>query len=132
MLKQEPLDGFQSRGSIVNVTSVCATIAMPGLGAYTASKAGALGITKVDALDYGPEGIRVNSVGPGNTITPMLQSAMGAGHAEHYAAATPLRRLGQPEDIANGVVFLSSIRAQYITGITLPIDGGLNLCTGPP
>lgn len=105
---------------------------MPGLGAYTVIKAGAFGLTKVDALDYRPEGIGVNSVGPGNTITPMLQSAMGSEQADHYAAATSLRRLGQPEDITNGLVFLSSIRAQYITGITLPIDGGLNSSTIPP
>jgi NAD(P)-dependent dehydrogenase (short-subunit alcohol dehydrogenase family) len=132
MLKQKPLDDFQSRGSIVNVTSLCATVAMPGLTAYSASKAGALGLTKVDAFDYGPDQIRVNSVSPGGILTPMLKSTLGAENVKIYSAATPLRRMGKPEDVANAIVWLSSPRAQYITGINLPIDGGLNLATGPP
>jgi NAD(P)-dependent dehydrogenase (short-subunit alcohol dehydrogenase family) len=132
MLKQEPLEGFESRGSIVNVTSLCATISIPGLSAYSATKAGALGLTKVDAFDFGPEKIRINSVGPGNTITPMVQNTMGDEHMKRYAASTPLRRLAQPVDIATAIVWLSSPRAQYITGITLPVDGGMGLRTGPP
>jgi len=132
MLKQEPLEGFQVRGSIVNVSSLCATIAMPGLMAYSGTKGGVLGLTKTDAFDYGPEKIRVNCVGPGNTLTPMLRSVMGEGHMKHYATNTPLQRLGDPEDIANAVVWLSSPQAAYITGILLPVDGGLALATGPP
>lgn len=132
MLKQDPLPGFQCRGSIVNVGSISSTIAMPGLSVYSGTKGGVLGLTKTDALDYGPHKIRVNMVGPGNTITPMLRSAMGEHHMEHYAANTPLRRLGDPEDIGNAITFLSSPRAAYITGITISVDGGLNLATGPP
>lgn len=132
MLTQDPLPGFEVRGSIVNVSSICSTIAMPGLMAYSGSKGGVLGLSKTDAIDYGPEKIRVNVVGPGNTITPMLRSAMGPDHMTHYAANTPLQRLGEPEDIANAIVWLSSPLAAYVQGVFLPVDGGLNLCTGPP
>lgn len=131
MLKQEPLPGYDCRGSIVNVTSLCATSSIPGLTAYSASKGGLLGISKTDALDYGPEKIRVNCVAPGNTITPMVYRAMGEEHMKMYAASTPLRRNAEPEDIANAIVWLSSPYAAYVTGISLPVDGGLNLNTGP-
>jgi NAD(P)-dependent dehydrogenase (short-subunit alcohol dehydrogenase family) len=114
MLKQQPLPGFEQVGSIVNITSLCATNAVPGLPAYSASKGGLWGMSKVDALDYGPAKIRVNCVAPGNTFTPMLAGAMGPEHGKHYASITPLRRLGRTEDIANAVVFLAGPRAAYI------------------
>jgi len=132
MLKQEPLPGYEQRGSIVNVGSILATVPMPGLSVYCGTKGGVFGLTKTDAMDYGAKKIRINMVGPGNVITPMLRSAMGEEHMEHFAAHTPLKRLGDPEDIGNAVVWLSSPRAAYITGITLSVDGGLNLATGPP
>lgn len=132
MLKQDPLPGWEQRGSIVNVGSISSTIAMPGLSVYSGTKGGVLGLTKTDAFDYGGDKIRINMVGPGNTITPMLRSAMGKHHMEHYAANTPLKRLGDPSDIGNAIVWLSSPRAAYVTGIMLSVDGGLNLATGPP
>lgn len=131
MLKQSPLPGYESCGSIVNVGSLCSTIAMPGLTAYSASKGGVLALSKCDALDYGPSKIRINCVGPGNVITPMLKSSMGEDHMTNMAAMTPLRRLGRPEDIGNAVVWLSSPMASYLTGVFLPVDGGLSLATGP-
>ncbi|KAJ5633481.1 hypothetical protein N7490_009820 [Penicillium lividum] len=131
MLKQSPLQGFESRGSIVNVASLCATIAMPGLTGYSTTKGGILGLTRADALDYGAHHIRVNCVSPGNIITPMLSGVMGEEHMTNMAGITPLRRLGRPDDIANAVVWLSSPMACYLTGVNLPVDGGLALSNGP-
>lgn len=132
MIAQEPLEGFQSRGSIVNVTSLCVMTAIPGRSAYAASKAGAGGLARVNALDIGPQKIRINSVARGNTETPILLSAMGKEHGECHAASTPLRRLAAPEDIANAIAGFAGSQAQYITGVTLPVDGGLAITTGPP
>lgn len=131
MSKQEHLEGYQCRGSIVNVTSLCSTIAFPGLTAYSGTQGGILGLSKTDALDFGPHGIRVNCVAHGNIATSMLDSAMGEEDRQSYAAKTPLRRLGRAEDVANAVVWLSSPRAAYITGVSLPVDGGFALATGP-
>lgn len=132
MSKQDLLEGYESRGSIVNVTSLCSTIAMPGLTAFSGTQGGILGLTKTDALDFGPQRIRVNCVAPGNVATSMLDSAMGEKDQKEFASRTPLRRLGESEDIANAVVWLSSPLAAYITGISLPVDGGFCLSTGPP
>lgn len=131
MMKQDPLPGQEHRGSIVNVSSICSTTAIPGLMAYSGANGGILGIVKTDALDYGPHKIRVNCVGPGNIVSSMLPSAMSESHIKHYAKNTPLQRPGQPEDIGNAIAWLSSPLAAYITGILLPIDGGLQLKTGP-
>lgn len=131
MLKQTPLPGFESRGSIVNVASLSSVVAQPGLVAYSASKAGIIGLTKVDAFDFGPEGIRVNSVAPGATATAMVVSTLGEEVMNKIAGMTPLRRMARPEEIANAVVWLSGPMAQYITGINLPVDGGFNIATGP-
>lgn len=132
MLKQEPLDGYLSRGSIVNVTSLSSTIATPGSLAYSGSHGGVLGMTKTDATDFGPQKIRVNCVAPGNIASSTLGAATEKEGQSQYASRTPLRRLGQFEDIANAVVWLSSPLAAYITGISLPVDGGFSIATGPP
>jgi 3-oxoacyl-[acyl-carrier protein] reductase len=115
----------------VNVTSLCATISVPGLTAYSGSKGGILGLSKTDALDYGSDKIRINCIAPGTIETPMSLEAMGEDYIRRTARTTPLKRNGQPEDVANAVAWLSSPQAAFITGITLPVDGGLNLYTGP-
>lgn len=132
MLKQEPLTGFECRGSIINITSLCATAPMNNLVGYSASKGGALGLSKCDAFDYGPDKIRINCVAPGYIATPILRTQAAGEVLRKMASAIPLRRVGEPEDVANAVVWLSSPRAAFITGVSLTVDGGLNLLSGPP
>lgn len=132
MLKQNIPAALKSRGSIINVTSLCQTTPMNGFTAYSASKGSVLGLSKCDALDYGKDQIRVNCLAPGNTVTPMLYEAVGDEGLKALAAATPLVRNATPDDIANAIVWLSSPSASFVTGTTLTVDGGYNLCTGPP
>lgn len=89
---------------------------------YSGTKHAVTGMTKSAALDYGKRGIRVNAVAPGPIETPML--AKGFGDDPNGAPVVPMGRTGQPEEIADPVVFLLSDEARYITGHTFPVDGG--------
>jgi 3alpha(or 20beta)-hydroxysteroid dehydrogenase len=114
------------RGSIVNISSVEGLAGMPYLTAYTSTKFAIRGMTKVAALELGPNGIRVNSVHPGMIETDMVKDAAGGHDVDLSPAAKriPLRRMGQPEDIAEVVLFLASERSAYVTGAELAADGG--------
>jgi NAD(P)-dependent dehydrogenase (short-subunit alcohol dehydrogenase family) len=110
-------------GSIVNISSIMGFVGgASGHPAYCASKGAVRIYTKAAAVRYGPQGVRVNSVHPGY-LPPML-NATNAGERADKIALTPLRRLGEPIEVAYGVLFLASDEASFITGTELVIDGG--------
>jgi 3alpha(or 20beta)-hydroxysteroid dehydrogenase len=111
-------------GSIVNIASVAALIGLPGSIPYQASKSAVLGLTRGAALSYGADNIRVNAVCPGLVITSMTESA-SPDMVDAIKRQIPLGRDGRAEEIAAGVVFLASDESSFITGIALPIDGGM-------
>lgn len=116
-------------GRIVNISSSSAQSGQQYMAHYVAAKSAVNGLTKSLALEYGPSGITVNAVPPGFIDTPMLRSAEERGNLgdiEKTIAATPVRRMGKPEDIAAACAFLVSEEAGYITGQILGVNGGRN------
>ena len=112
-------------GSIVNMSSVNALLAIPSIAAYCASKGGVMQLTKSASLALAPHNIRVNAVGPGSIDTAMMASVNSNPAAmDTIMSRTPLKRVGSPEEIANVVSFLLSNKASYITGETIYVDGG--------
>jgi NAD(P)-dependent dehydrogenase (short-subunit alcohol dehydrogenase family) len=112
-------------GAIVNIASNGGLYAIPHAPAYVATKHGVVGLTKVAAVDYAPDNIRVNAVCPGPTNTPGFeQVAAGTDMTARQAAITPLGRLAMPEEVAATVVWLCSDAASYVTGIAMSVDGG--------
>lgn len=113
-------------GSIINVSSVHAFVSWPRCAAYDATKAGIFGITRALAIDHGPDGIRVNAICPGYVRTPLLERWFASSEDGEQKAAHghPLRRIGEPVEIANAIFFLASEQASFITGTVLTVDGG--------
>jgi NAD(P)-dependent dehydrogenase (short-subunit alcohol dehydrogenase family) len=116
----------QRSGAIVNNSSLGGLVGLPGRGAYHASKHGVIGLTKSAALEYAPRGIRINAICPGTIETPMVADMITKGELDRTqaAAATPIGRLGQGEEIAASVLWLCSPGASFIIGVALPVDGG--------
>jgi NAD(P)-dependent dehydrogenase (short-subunit alcohol dehydrogenase family) len=110
-------------GAIVNMTSTAGLSGVRGMSAYVASKHGVVGLTKVAALDYAERNIRVNAVAPGPILTDRIKILSDEARAQ-IAQNVPMRRLGQPEEVAALVVWLCSDQAAFMTGATLTIDGG--------
>jgi NAD(P)-dependent dehydrogenase (short-subunit alcohol dehydrogenase family) len=109
-------------GSIVNVGTMVAHFGLPGASAYAASKAAITSLTQTWAAEYGPQGVRVNTVSAGPTRTEGA-SAMGDG-LDQLGQTTPLGRTASPEEIAEAIVFLASPRSSYVNGAVLAADGG--------
>lgn len=118
-------------GAIVNMASVAGVRGTANLGAYVAGKAAIIGMTKVAALDYADRGVRVNVLAPGPILTHHLRAA-GSTAQERAARSVPMQRLGEVEEVADAVLWLCSPRASFITGVTLPIDGGQSAGVKPP
>ncbi|MFQ3318285.1 MAG: NAD(P)-dependent dehydrogenase (short-subunit alcohol dehydrogenase family) [Natronomonas sp.] len=120
----------QGSGAIVNTASLAGVIGSPQLSAYSLSKGAIVNFTRTIAAELGPHGIRANAVCPGVTDTPMprrdMDEARWEGVKERMAEQYPLRRLGEPEDIANAMLFLASDEADWITGQALVVDGGFS------
>ncbi|AWK71105.1 short-chain dehydrogenase [Rhodococcus oxybenzonivorans] len=117
-------------GRIVNISSSSAHSGQPFMSAYVSAKSAVNGLTKSLALEYGPSGITVNAVPPGFIDTPMLrrseEKGLLGGSIDQHISKTPVRRVGQPEDIAAACSFLISEEAGYITGQILGVNGGRN------
>ena len=117
----------QGKGAIVNTSSAAGLVGAPSNPAYPASKHGVVGITKSTALEFARKGIRVNCVCPGPTRTGMNEE-LTATHPEMVKAMdqkVPMGRIGEPEEVAAAAIFLCSDEASYITGHSLPVDGGI-------
>ena len=112
-------------GVIVNTASVAGLVGSVGLSAYVASKHGVVGLTKTAALEYAKQGIRVNCVCPGVIQTPMTESVLRDPAWQAQIAARPMGRVGNPEEIAEAVVWLCSDAAAFVTGHTMTVDGGM-------
>jgi NAD(P)-dependent dehydrogenase (short-subunit alcohol dehydrogenase family) len=117
----------QRSGAIVNNSSIAGLKAGSVRSAYTATKHAVLALTKSAALEEGGQGIRVNAVCPGTIVTPMVERMIAAGEldGDAAAAASAIPRLGRSDEIAEAVLWLCSPSASYVTGVALPVDGGL-------
>ena len=118
-----------AQGTIVNVASELGMIGAPGLPVYVATKGGVVALTRALAVDHAADGIRVNCVCPGATLTPLLQESIDSApdpeaRRRLLDCTTLMRRVGRPEEIANVIRFLASSEASFMTGAIVPVDGG--------
>jgi len=109
-------------GRIINISSSSAQTGAPSMAHYAASKGGVIGFTKALAIEFAAQGITVNNVPPGFVDTPLVRQ--GPVDVEASAATMPMKRVGQPEDVAHAVAYLASEEASYVTGQTLSVNGG--------
>lgn len=116
----------QGGGAIVNNASIAGLVGFPGIPAYVASKHGMIGLTKNAALEYAKSGIRVNVVCPGVIRTPMIDRFTGKDKEveKQFASQEPIGRLGEPEEVAEAVIWLCSDAASFVTGHPMVVDGG--------
>jgi len=117
-------------GVIINTASMCGLVASPNQAPYSAAKGGVVALTRQMAIDYAPHGIRVNGIAPSEVRTPMFLGFINRApdpekKMAELVARIPMGRVAEPEELARAALFLASDDASYITGVTLPVDGGL-------
>src|SRR5215469_11710296 len=128
-----PVMRAQGSGSVVNTASISGLRADYGIAAYNAAKAGVINLTRVGAIEYARDGVRVNCICPGAIDTPLLAPALEQpGFAQRFYETIPMGRLGKPEEMANVVLFLASDLASFVTGTAFVADGGQTAKTGSP
>lgn len=130
---QQDRDDQGVRGAIVNIGSIASVGGIPGRNAYSAAKAGVLGMTRALACEWARQGIRVNAVAPGYVKTALVAklAQQGAIDGDAIAHRTPIGRMAEPPEIAQAIAFLVSPHASYITGAVLPVDGGWTALGAP-
>ncbi|OIW35724.1 NAD(P)-binding protein [Coniochaeta ligniaria NRRL 30616] len=131
MLQQEQKPEYGRAGTIINMGSVLGVLGKPGTPAYAAAKGAVIAMTRAVAMDYAPHAIHCNSILPGFVRTPMI-SAMtdDSDVAQHLADNHPLKRLVEPEEVADAAVFLASSLSNGVTGLNMSVDGGLHSKVG--
>lgn len=130
-----------SKGSVICIASAGGVIGVPGIASYSAAKAGVIGLVRQAAVDYGPQGIRINAISPGTVLTPLVRSTYERGGSialgsdgdierllnETTADRFPLQRIGTTDDITNAAIFLASEESAWVTGHNLVVDGGMTV-----
>ncbi|HQR02786.1 MAG: SDR family oxidoreductase [Proteobacteria bacterium] len=120
-----PIMAKQKAGSIVNISSVCGMLGAPGVAGYSAAKAAVVNFSRVAAMEGAASNVRVNVVVPGVVMTPPTAATLPDEKAHRATAnAVPLRRIAEPVELANAILFLASDEASYVTGTSLIVDGG--------
>ncbi|MCP1660675.1 NAD(P)-dependent dehydrogenase (short-subunit alcohol dehydrogenase family) [Neisseria perflava] len=115
----------ETKGTMINTASAAGLIGFPNAVAYAATKGAVISFTRAMAVDYAPAGVRVNAICPGTAETGMTKDLLTIPEIyQEFVAPIPMKRLGQPTDVANAVLFLASAQSSYITGHALPVDGG--------
>ncbi|MBV6274350.1 SDR family oxidoreductase [Alcaligenaceae bacterium CGII-47] len=132
-MRQQAPDAYGNRGAIVNIGSIASFGGIPGRNAYSAAKAGVLGMTRAMAIEWARAGVRINAVAPGYVATALVTQLAKNGAVDTAAIArrTPLGRMAEPVEIAEVITFLASPSSSYVTGATLSADGGWSVLGAP-